>query len=61
MFANSIASFASRDVKSVFGELLIPIFGDGNGGPGMRSLELSGLVRYDDYSDNGGTTNPKIG
>ncbi|WP_034160137.1 TonB-dependent receptor domain-containing protein [Sphingomonas sp. ERG5] len=61
VFTNSIASFASRNVKSAFGELLIPIFGEGNGGPGMRALSLSGSVRYDDYSDNGGTTNPKVG
>ncbi len=54
-------AFASRDVKSVFGELLIPIFGAENRSAGLYSFELSGSLRYDDYSDVGGTTNPKIG
>ncbi len=55
------SSFADRDVKSVFGELLVPVVGEGNRSPGLYSLEISGSVRYDDYSDVGGTTNPKIG
>jgi len=54
-------SFADRDVKSLFGELLVPLVGAGNRSPGLYSLEISGSVRYDDYSDVGGTTNPKIG
>jgi iron complex outermembrane receptor protein len=54
-------TYSSRDVKSVFGELVVPVFGAGNGMPGLRSLVLSGSVRYDDYSDVGGTTNPKLG
>ena len=41
----------SRDVKAVYGELLVPV---------LRSLELSAAVRYDDYSGFGGTTNPKV-
>jgi iron complex outermembrane receptor protein len=28
---------------------------------GVRALDLSASVRYDDYSDFGGTTNPRIG
>jgi iron complex outermembrane recepter protein len=51
----------SRDFKSVFGEVVVPIFGDGNAIPGIRKLQLSGAVRYDRYSDFGGTTNPKLG
>ena len=43
---------ASRDVKSVFGELSIPVFS-------MLDLSLSG--RFDDYSDFGSTFNPNIG
>jgi iron complex outermembrane receptor protein len=61
VFTNAITSAANRDVKSAYAELLIPIFGAGNGGPGMRSLQVSGSVRHDDYSDVGGTTNPKVG
>ncbi|WP_265269957.1 TonB-dependent receptor domain-containing protein [Sphingomonas lycopersici] len=54
-------SFSDRDVKSVFAELVVPLFGTGNGTAGLRSLILSGSVRHDEYSDVGGTTNPKIG
>jgi iron complex outermembrane recepter protein len=50
-----------RDVHSVFGELNVPIFGEGNRTGGLYSLVLSGSVRYDHFSDFGGTTNPKIG
>lgn len=50
-----------RDVHSVFGELQVPIFGEGNRTGGLYSLVLSGSVRYDHFSDFGGTTNPKIG
>ncbi|MDQ0252622.1 iron complex outermembrane receptor protein [Sphingomonas kyeonggiensis] len=60
-FANVKTSRASRDVRSAFGELLVPIVGAGNGSAGLRGLQLSASVRYDDYSDQGGTTNPKIG
>jgi iron complex outermembrane receptor protein len=60
-YASATTSHASRDVRSAFGELMIPIVGAGNGSPGLRGLQLSASVRYDDYSDQGGTTNPKIG
>lgn len=55
------SAYASRYVKSVFGELLVPIVGADNRGPGLYSLEISGSIRHDDYSDVGGTTNPKVG
>ncbi|MDO9284063.1 MAG: TonB-dependent receptor [Aquabacterium sp.] len=41
----------SRDVKAVFAEVAVPIF---------KSLEATLAVRHDDYSDFGGTTNPKL-
>jgi iron complex outermembrane receptor protein len=50
---------ASREVKSVFGELSIPVLGDGHGP--FHSLTLSAAGRYDDYSDFGHTFNPKLG
>jgi iron complex outermembrane receptor protein len=50
-----------RDITSVYGELFIPIFGQGNAAPFMHSLALSISGRYDDYSDFGSTSNPKIG
>jgi len=46
----------SRDIGSVFGEVIVPIM---NGNAGLLDLSLS--ARYDDYSDVGSTTNPKVG
>ncbi len=43
---------ASRNAKSIFGELTLPI---------TSFLDLNGSVRYDDYSDFGSTTNPNVG
>ena len=43
---------ASRNVKSVFGELSVPVF---------SMLDLSASARYDDYSDFGSTFNPSVG
>ncbi|MGE3690226.1 MAG: TonB-dependent receptor [Novosphingobium sp.] len=58
------ANFASlnrfeqtRNVASVFGEIVAPIFGK-DGGP---SLNVSAAGRYDHYNDFGGTFNPKFG
>ncbi len=42
----------SRNVKSVFGELHLPV---------TSFAELAGSIRYDKYSDFGDTTNPNIG
>jgi iron complex outermembrane recepter protein len=50
-----------RRVHSLFGELQVPIFGDGNRTGGLYSLVLSGSVRYDNFSDFGSTVNPKVG
>ncbi|WP_447761500.1 TonB-dependent receptor domain-containing protein [Sphingopyxis panaciterrae] len=61
VFTNAINSNVSRKVKSVYGELLVPIVGADNGSPGLRGLQFSGSVRLDDYNDVGSTTNPKIG
>jgi len=60
-WTNAARAAASRSVYSIFGEVVVPIFGAGNAIPGMRSLVVDGSVRYDHYSDFGGTTNPKVG
>ncbi|MBS0445598.1 MAG: TonB-dependent receptor [Proteobacteria bacterium] len=41
----------SRNVSAVYAELNVPI---------LKSLDVTGSVRYDKYSDVGGTTNPKL-
>jgi iron complex outermembrane recepter protein len=51
----------SRTVKSGFAEIFIPLVGDANAFPLARSLNIDAAVRYDDYSDAGETTNPKVG
>jgi iron complex outermembrane receptor protein len=51
----------SRNVKSAFGELVIPIFGKDNATPGLKELTLSVAGRYDSYSDVGDTFNPRFG
>tara|TARA_R110000787_G_scaffold15402_4_gene47517 strand:+ start:10384 stop:13323 length:2940 start_codon:yes stop_codon:yes gene_type:complete len=50
-----------RDVFALFGELQIPIFGNENARRGLERLIISTSVRYEDYSDVGSTTNPKVG
>ena len=42
----------SRELRSAFGELSVPV---------TSMLDLSLSVRYDDYTDFGSTTNPKVG
>jgi iron complex outermembrane recepter protein len=50
-----------RKVNSVYAELFVPLFGKDNAIGGFQRLELNAAVRYDKYSDVGGTTNPKFG
>ncbi len=50
-----------RTINSVYAEMLVPIFGEDNAVPGFKSLNISAAIRHDDYSDVGGTTNPKFG
>ena len=52
---------ASRNVKSIYTELFIPVIGSANAMKGIDALDLTASVRYDDYNDVGGTTNPKVG
>lgn len=45
------SAFGSRDSKAAFAEVLVPV---------LPNLELTGALRYDDYSDFGNTTSPKV-
>lgn len=51
----------ARNVASLYGELFVPIVGEGNASPLFYSLALSLSGRYDHYSDFGSTSNPKVG
>jgi iron complex outermembrane receptor protein len=50
---------ASRSVKAAFGEINVPLLGEGVGP--FHSLTFTASGRYDDYSDFGHTFNPKFG
>lgn len=50
-----------RKVKSVYAELLVPIFGADNAVPGFRKLDLTLAGRIEDYNQFGRTENPKVG
>lgn len=60
----TLGSFAftpyKRDVHSAFGEVQIPVIGEGNRSSGLYSFVISASGRYDHYSDFGDTFNPKI-
>ena len=51
----------SRRIWSAFGELVVPLFSEENGVPGIEALTLSAAGRYDSYSDVGSTFNPRFG
>ncbi|MBL9200258.1 MAG: TonB-dependent receptor [Opitutaceae bacterium] len=52
---------AHRDVQAAFVELSAPLFGARNAMPGARSLDVTFAARYENYSDFGSTTKPKVG
>lgn len=58
--ATSSVRDIDRNVKSVFGEIYIPLVGSDNMMPGIQHLDVSISGRYDDYNDVGSSTNPKI-
>ncbi len=61
--ANQLIRTKSRRrlVDSAFAELFLPLVGEGNNVPFIRTLDLNVAGRYDKYSDVGDTWNPKIG
>ncbi|PHV08373.1 TonB-dependent receptor [Janthinobacterium sp. BJB412] len=50
--SGSLSKSGSRNIKALFGELNLPL---------LKDLEVSFAARFDDYSDVGSTTNPKLG
>jgi iron complex outermembrane recepter protein len=51
----------TRKITSVYGEAIVPVFGEDNAAPGFQKLTLNLALRHDNYNDVGGTTNPKLG
>lgn len=49
-----------RNVKSAYGEVLVPLISPEMGIPLVNSMSLNVSARFDHYSDVGSTTNPKV-
>jgi len=52
---------ADRDITSAYAELHLPLVSPSQAIALVESFDVSAVVRYDDYSDFGSTTNPKFG
>jgi outer membrane receptor protein involved in Fe transport len=61
ILGDRISAEGERDVAALFGEVQIPLIGEGNARPGLQRLELNLSGRLDDYSDFGSSANPKFG
>ncbi|MCF7688015.1 MAG: TonB-dependent receptor [Cephaloticoccus sp.] len=57
----TVTTGGNRKTTAVFSELSIPIFGKGNARPGFERLNLQIAGRYEDRSDAGSVTVPKVG
>ncbi|MEO0463235.1 MAG: TonB-dependent receptor [Pseudomonadota bacterium] len=51
----------TRNVYALFGEVFIPVIDEAMEITGVRRLELNISGRYEDYSDFGSSTDPKVG
>jgi iron complex outermembrane receptor protein len=51
----------SRSITGLFAEFRIPLAGAGWNVPGFRAFDLIGAARWENYSDAGSSTVPKIG
>ena len=60
-FAWDNLASSSRRITSAFAEIYIPVIGAANEVPLVKSLALDGAARFDNYTDVGSTTNPKLG
>jgi len=52
---------ADRQVRSLFGELRVPLFSELNRLPGLERLTLTAALRYEHYDGLGGSVDPKLG
>src|SRR5262249_38726178 len=60
LIAPMLTDAIHRSVWAGFAELNIPVFSDQFNFPGFRKMQVSASWRHDQYSDYGGTSNPKI-
>ncbi|MBT0668181.1 TonB-dependent receptor [Novosphingobium profundi] len=59
--SNDANSRRTRTQYAAFGELYVPVISPDMHVPLMDEFLVNAAIRYDDYSDFGGTVNPKIG
>jgi iron complex outermembrane receptor protein len=59
-FGESSNAAGKYYVKSVYGQIIIPILGEKWSWPGARALEVDISERYDDYSSFGSAAKPKF-
>jgi iron complex outermembrane receptor protein len=52
---------SDRTTKAAFAEVSLPLIGAAQAMPGVRSLELTGAARYDDYAREGSRVSPQFG
>lgn len=52
---------AQRNVRSLYGELQLPLFSALNRLPGLERLTLTAALRYEHYDRFGGSWDPKVG
>jgi len=57
---NEAIEYRKRQVFAGFAQVNVPIIGDANKLPFVERAQIEASIRYDHYSDFGGTTNPKI-
>ena len=57
----ALGADSSRNVTSLFSELITPLVGKDNSVPGISKLEFSSSARYENYTALGGFTTPKFG
>lgn len=50
-----------REVFAAFAEVVLPVVGEDNRRPGIYALDITAAGRFEDFSDAGSSTNPKIG
>jgi iron complex outermembrane receptor protein len=61
LIAPMLLDAESRTIWAGFAQLNVPIFGENFNFPGFRKFEIEASWRHDQYSDVGGTSNPKVG
>lgn len=60
-FLFEVRNGLARTVESVFAEVYIPVISPAMNIPYIKNLMVNAQFRYDNYSDFGDTTNPRVG